>query len=338
MSTKTILIITDNTQDQINGVVTTFRNIEAPASRDGYNIVYLDPGQFRHFNCLGYPEVKISWPWRIGKKIQALRPDHIHIATEGPLGLAARCWLDRHDWLYNTSYHTKFPEFLKKIYHVPEAVTYWYVRWFHKHSGKVLTTTRTMVEDLRQHGFRGDLIPWTRGVDRTVFRSDLRAETVAGRPILVNVGRVSREKGLDDFCELEYPGATKIIVGDGPYRRDLERRYPDVIFAGVKVGRELAEYYANADVFVFPSVNDTFGVVIIEALACGTPVAAYPVPGPQDIIEQGITGHMSNDLRTSVDVCLGLDRARVESQSLCWTWDNCWQIFRENLLPIHSNK
>ena len=330
----TILVVTDNLRDQVNGVVTTFKNIETHASRDGFDIVYLDPGQFPNCPAPGYAEVRLSWPRHIGKKIQAIAPQHIHIATEGPLGLAARLWCDRNKIKYNTSYHTKFPEFLKKIYRIPESLTWAYLRWFHKHSGRVLTTTQTMVDDLRAHGFTGDIQAWTRGVDRAVFDPNMRREILFGRPILLSVGRVSKEKGLDDFCSIDYPGATKIVVGDGPYRAELERRYPDVEFVGTKKGQDLAMYFANADCFVFTSRTDTFGVVIIESLAVGTPVAAYPVAGPKDILEQGITGHMSEDLKASIDVCLGLPRDRVVQSSQKWTWQQCWQIFRDNLIKI----
>ena len=329
---KKILIITDNLRDQVNGVVTTFKNIESLASSDGHDIVYIDPRQFHYCDCPGYPDVKLSWPWGIGKKIEKVDADYIHIATEGPLGLAARCYLDLKGQRYNTSYHTKFPEFLKELYNIPTSITYWYVRWFHKHSGKVLTTTQTMVDDLRSHGFDGDVIPWTRGVNRDTFQSSLRKEKLTGRPILLSVGRISKEKGLDDFCNLDYPGATKVVVGNGPYKEELEARYPEVCFAGAKFGKELAEYYASADVFVFTSRTDTFGIVIIESLACGTPVAAYPVPGPIDILDTGITGHMSDDLKDSIDLCLTYDRERVEHSSQKWTWDNCWEIFKNNLV------
>jgi len=327
-----ILIITDNLRDQVNGVVTTFKNIESLASSDGYDIVYIDPGQFHYCDCPGYPDVKLSWPWGIGKKVEKVGADYIHIATEGPLGFAARCYLDRKGQRYNTSYHTKFPEFLKELYNIPTSITYWYVRWFHKHSGKVLTTTQTMVDDLRSHGFDGDVIPWTRGVNRDIFQSSLRKEKLTGRPILLSVGRVSKEKGLDDFCNLDYPGATKVVVGNGPYKEELEARYPEVCFAGAKFGKELAEYYASADVFVFTSRTDTFGIVIIESLTCGTPVAAYPVPGPIDILDIGITGHMSDNLKDSIDLCLTYSRERVEHASQKWTWDNCWKIFKNNLV------
>ena len=334
---KKILIITDNLKEQINGVVTTFKNIEGYANVDGYDIVYLDPGQFYYIDCPGYNEVKLSWPWRIGKKIKKINPDYIHIATEGPLGFAARCWLDTCGWKYNTSYHTKFPDFLKKIYGFPKFITYAYLRWFHKHSGRVLTTTQTMVDDLKTHGFKGDILPWSRGVDYSIFRSDLRSGTVYNPPILLYVGRVSKEKNLDAFCEMEVKG-TKLIIGDGPYRKELEIKYPNVKFLGSKKGKELAYQYANADVFVFPSKTDTFGIVIIESLACGTPVAAYPVQGPNDIIKNGLTGQLSWNLEKAVEDCLYLNRRVVAKESQDWTWLKCWNIFRDNLIPKKSNK
>jgi len=330
---KKILIVTDNLLDQINGVVTTFRNLEFYANDDGYTIDYLCPDAFSHINCPGYAEIKLALPWKVGSKIKQLDPDYIHIATEGPIGLAANLWCWKNNWRFNTSYHTKFPEFLNEIYSVPLDWTYAYLRWFHNHSGRVLTNTKTMVNELRSHGFTGDIIPWTRGVDRKLFRSTLRTKTTDA-PILLSVGRVSREKGLDEFCKLDYPNATKIIVGDGPYRAELERKYPKVEFTGVKTGRELVEYYANADVFVFTSRVDTFGMVIIEAMSVGTPVAAYPVAGPLDIIFPGVTGHMSEDLNHSIDVCMQLKRDRVERASLKWSWEECWKIFRNNLIEL----
>ena len=328
---KTILVVTDNVPDQINGVVTTFNALEDQASLAGHRIVYIDPGQFPHFDCPGYPEVKICWPHGISKKIKTIQPDYIHIATEGPVGLFARWWCERNNIPYNTSYHTDFAKFLKKMYGVPESWTWWYLRWFHKNSHRVLVTTESIRQDLLNRGF-ANLRVWTRGVDRTIFNSTYRGETVAGRPILLSVGRVSVEKGLDDFCELDIPEATKIVVGDGPYRRDLERRYPSIHFVGAKTGTQLARYYAQADVFVFPSCADTFGVVNIEALACGTPVAAYPVPGPKDIIEPGLTGFLNDNLQLAVEQCLTLARADVETASLKWTWAECWRIFKENLI------
>ena len=327
MRKKTILIITDNLPDQINGVVTTYKNIEACAVLDGYRVVYLDPRKFISIGAPGYAEIKLAFPWRIGKKIREVDADYIHIATEGPIGLAARFYLDFKRISYNTSYHTKLPEGLKKIAGVPESWTWWYVRWFHKHSGVVLTTTPSMVRELESHGFT-KVIPWTRGVDRKVFNSH-REESY--HTILLCVSRISKEKNLEAFCELDYPGATKIMVGDGPYRKELESRYPDVLFPGYKTGYELSEYYSQADVFVFPSRWETFGIVMIEAMACGTPVAAYPCSGPLDVINQGVTGSMNEDLKIAISECLELNREVVLQKSRIWSWEECWKIFKENL-------
>ena len=333
MSAKTILIITDNLPDQINGVVTTYKNIEACAVLDGYRVVYITPGDFSYISCTRYNEVKIAYPRAMGKKIEEINPDHIHIATEGPIGLSARKYLSKRGYRYNTAYHTKFPEGLKKLFGIPEALTWPLIRWFHKHSGKVLTTTDTMVQDLKDHGFDGELVSWTRGVDRITFNSASRTQSRTG-PVLLCVSRISQEKNLDDFCSLDYPGATKIMVGDGPYREELERRYPDVHFVGFKTGERLATYYANADVFVFPSQWETFGIVMIEAMACGTPVAAYPVTGPLDVIDEGITGCVNLLLKQAVTDCLFLPRRQVWDGSQRWSWDRAWEIFRDNLVPV----
>jgi glycosyltransferase involved in cell wall biosynthesis len=328
--TKKILIVTDNLPDQINGVVTTYKNIEACALLDDYSVVYITPGDFRYFDCPGYNEVKIAYPRQMGQKIEAINPDHIHIATEGPIGLCARKYLSKHNLRYNTAYHTKFPEGLRALFGIPEALTWPLVRWFHKHSGKVLTTTDTMVKELQAHGFDGDVIPWTRGVDRDVFYPKPRGPNQ--NPMLVCVSRVSKEKNLEDFFCLDYPGARKIMVGDGPMREQYQQQYPDVEFVGFKTGKDLADYYRMADVFVFPSRWETFGIVMIEAMACGTPVAAYPVQGPLDVIDQGTTGYMEHDLRVAVDQCLGMDRNLVAQGSQRWTWERAWEIFRDNLV------
>jgi glycosyltransferase involved in cell wall biosynthesis len=331
--TKTILIITDNLPEQINGVVTTYKNIQARAILDGYNVVLLTPMEFVHVSCPGYSEVKISFPWQIGKKIRKVAPDYIHIATEGPLGLYARFYLDKHHRKYNTAYHTKFPEGLKKVLGIPESVTWKYVRWFHKHSGRVLTTTDSMVQELKANGFWGDIKSWTRGVDRNTFNISYR-NSKSNEVVLLCVCRLSPEKNLDAFCGLDYPNTRKILIGDGPDRARLEKLYPDVEFVGFKTGKELAQYYANADVFVFPSKWETFGIVMIEAMACGTPVAAYPVQGPLDVVDQGITGFVNEDLASAVSSCLQLDRDRVLKGSQRWSWDNAWKIFRDSLTPL----
>jgi len=328
--TKKILIITDNLPDQINGVVTTYKNIEAMAILDGYTVDYINPSRFRYIDCPGYNEVKLTFPWRMGKEIKKINPDYIHIATEGPLGLWARAYLSKHNIRHNTAYHTKFPEGLAKLFGIPESLTWRYVRWFHKHSGKVLTTTDTMKRDLLAHKFDDNIISWTRGVDREIFNPTHRVKTTS-RYILC-VSRVSKEKNLEDFFELNYPGYLKIMVGDGPMLETYKKKYPDVHFTGFKTGVDLAEYYANAEVFVFPSKWETFGIVMIESMACGTPVAAFPCDGPKDVIEQGVTGFMNESLGDAINSCLQLNRKSIYKGSSKWSWDNAWQTFRDNLI------
>lgn len=328
--TKTILIITDNLPEQINGVVTTYTNIEACAVLDGYRVVYITPRDFCYFDCPGYNEVKIALPWAMGKKIEEVGADYIHIATEGPVGLCARKYLSKHNYCYNTAYHTKFPEGLRVLFGIPEALTWPLVRWFHKHSGKVLTTTETMVKELQAHGFDGNVIPWTRGIDRSIFYPSVNRYT--DRLTLVCVSRVSKEKTLEDFFQLDYPGAHKIMVGNGPMLEQYKAQYPSVEFVGAKRGKELGDYYRMADVFVFPSRWETFGLVMIEAMACGTPVAGYPVQGPLDVVDEGVTGCMNDNLKQAVKDALMLDRTRVWEGSARWSWKQAWAIFRNNLV------
>ena len=331
--TKRILIITDNIPSQINGVVTTYANIEPYAIRDGYTVDYIHPGQYRHVDCPNYNEVKLAYPKNFGKTIQEIDPDYIHVATEGPMGLFARRYFTVHGYRYNTAYHTKFPEAIKKILGIPQSITWRFVRWFHANSNKVLTTTESMVQTLKQNGFGDNVVAWTRGVDRDVFKPEPQ-QTQCTKPLLVCVSRVSAEKNLQAFFELDYPGATKIMVGDGPKLAEYKKLYPDVIFTGAKRGAALAHYYQQADVFVFPSRWDTFGLVMIEAMACGTPVAAYPVQGPLDVVEYGVTGFLDIDLKSAVDKCLTLDRNTVYTGSLRWSWQLAWEIFRENLIDL----
>jgi glycosyltransferase involved in cell wall biosynthesis len=336
----TITIITDNAPDQIHGVVTTYRNIRHEAEREGYQVQEINPSQFVSMAAPGYPEVRLSWPWKIGDRIAETAPDYVHIATEGTLGLAARLWMDRQGWRYNTSYHTRFPEFMSTIYGVPSAWTYAYLRWFHKHSGRVLTTTDTMVADLRQHGFGGEILPWTRGVDRDNLEPSQtwsHQHAYNHRARVLCVSRVSAEKNLDALAELT-PEFDVHLVGDGPYLADLRQRVPGITYHGYLTGTALADQYAQADVFVFPSRADTFGIVMIEAMSLGTPVAAYPVPGPQDVITPGITGVLDFELGRAVRQCLALDRDQIRQDSQRWTWQACWQIFKQNLIPARASQ
>lgn len=327
---KRILIITDNLPEQINGVVTTYKNIEPYAIRDGYTIDYIHPGRYRYIDLPFYNEVKLAIPKDMGQEIQKIRPDYIHIATEGPMGVFARRHLAMAGLRYNTAYHTKFPEAIKKIIHIPEFITWPLIRWFHKRSHRVLTTTESMVQSLKDHGFGNNVIPWTRGVDREIFWP-FQHRWEKEKPILVNVGRVSEEKNLEEFYKLDID-AKKIQVGDGPMLKTYKKRYPDVEFVGAKTGRQLAHYYQHSDVFVFPSKWDTFGIVMIEAMACGTPVAAYPVQGPVDVIDPGVTGSMNDDLKIAVEQALELSREDVYLMSAKWSWEHAWEIFRDNLV------
>ena len=331
---RKILIVTDNLPEQINGVVTTYKNIEPFAARDGYTIDYIHPGRYRHIDCPKYNEVKLAYPKGLWKEIDALSPDHIHIATEGPMGVYARRYLTVRGYRYNTAYHTKFPEGMKKIMGIPEFVTWPLIRWFHANSNAVLTTTKSMVEELQSHSFGDNVKPWTRGVDRELFKPAKRTVHCT-KPLMINVGRVSAEKNLEAFYELDIPG-TKMQVGGGPKLEYYKAKYPDVHFVGPMTGQSLADYYQQADVFVFPSRWDTFGLVQIEAMACGTPVAAYPVQGPLDVIDQDETGYMHKDLKFAVQKALDLDREQVYTKSLKWTWERAWEIFRDNLVEVNG--
>jgi glycosyltransferase involved in cell wall biosynthesis len=332
-----ITLVTDTWEPSINGVVTTLTNTVRILRDWGHEVQVIEPSQFRTVGAPGYPEVRMSLDiWRVGKMIESFDPDAIHIATEGPLGFAARwyCKVDKRSIPHNTSYHTKFPEYLKQHYGLPTDLGYWGIKQFHKFSTRVLVTNRTMEEDLKSRGF-DNLAVWNRGVDKSLFDLGLRQDTDFKHPILLCVSRASIEKGLDDFCQLETTG-TKIFVGDGPYLETLKHRYPDVLFVGFKKGRELAWYYANADVFVFPSKSDTFGVVMVEALSCGTPIAAYPVTGPTDIVLQGVNGRMDWDLNKAVTDALLCDRQAVFETSKAYDWEACTKTFLENLQIIRN--
>lgn len=326
---KKILIVTDNLQDQINGVVTTYKNLAIQLLGLGYTVDYLDPSRFGYINCPGYKEVKLALPRHIAQEIEASSASYYHIATEGPVGLFARNYFTKRGIRYNTSYHTRFPEGINKLLGVPEWLTWRYIRWFHKHSGRCLTTTKTIKLELEQQGLN-NVVAWTRGVDRSLFYP--KPQKPRQQKTLLCVSRVSREKNLEAFCRLDIPNTTKVLVGDGPHLQTLKSQYPHVVYPGYKTGEELADYYQSADAFVFPSRWDTFGLVMLEAMACGTPVAAYPVPGPLDVVEEGVTGCLDRDLGVAVFSALKLSREGVYSGSLQWSWQNCAQIFVDNLV------
>lgn len=333
-----ILLITDAWHPQVNGVVTTLSNLVAQAKKNGDTVHVYHPRRCTiRFSLWFYPEIEIGIPnpFHIRKLLKKQKWDHIHIATpEGSLGIAFARTCRRLGIPFSTSCHTKFPEFVNAKWSFVSIDLGWeWMRYLYKGTSTILTTTDSMVRELRDRGFTQDIRSWTRGVDRSIFYPEKRDPNAVTNVTLLCVSRVSHEKGLDDFCSIDIPNAKKILVGDGPYLEELKKKYPDVLFVGKKTGKELGDYYRRATVFVFPSKTDTFGVVNIEALACGTPVAAYPVTGPVDIIENLVNGCLSEDLEDAVQKCVELDRDIVESSASRWTWESCYEQFTSILIP-----
>lgn len=329
-----IALITDAWVPQVNGVVTTLNSVVDILKKQGHDILVINPNMFFNMPCPSYPEIRLSKnPWRIKKFMKDFDPDAIHIATEGPLGLFGRWWCLRNKKSFTTSYHTKFPEYIKVRYMVPLWLTYWWLRRFHNKSNGVLITTESMKRELEYHGFK-NLTVWTRGVDQKLFNPNKRKTISRQQTNYLYVGRISIEKNITAFLDLKIAGK-KIVVGDGPQLKKLKEKYKDVEFIGVKLGKELSEYYANADVFVFPSKSDTFGVVLIEALASGTPVAAYPVTGPIDVIKSGRNGFLDENLGLAVSNCIHLANRTLCRESVKdYTWENCAQIFLDHLVLV----
>lgn len=331
-----ILLVTDAWHPQVNGVVTTLHHLVKQARQHGHYIRVIHPALFKiGFPMPGYSEIRLAFPmpWSVRRHLKKKIWDHIHIATpEGPVGQSFSRTCRRLGISFSTSCHTKFPDLVTARYpFVSKKLGWKFMHHVYKDCTQILTTTPATKQDLVDQGFKQRIDTWTRGVDRDIFKPIERDS----RDIktLLCVSRVSHEKGLDDFCSMHLASTRKVVVGDGPYLKTLKKRYPEVSFVGKKLGTELAEYYQQADVFVFPSKADTFGVVNIEAMACGTPVAAYPVTGPIDIIQNGVNGYMDQDLATAVKKCYELDRIKVYESSLIYTWENCYQQFFDILLP-----
>ena len=330
-----LLLVTDAWEPQTNGVVTTLKQVVARLARLGIESTVIHPGLFRTLPIPSYPEIRIAIdPWRVGSMITTERPDAIHIATEGPLGLAARRHVVRRGVAFSTSLHTKFPEYVAARTRLPVSIGYAFLRWFHRPSTATLVTTNSHRAELQSHGMRR-LVVWGRGVDTDQFAP--RRRRPRGRARLLYVGRIAVEKNLEAFLDLECD-AEKVVVGDGPARTDLEARYPNVEWAGYRYGTELADYYASADVFVFPSRTDTFGLVMLEAMACGTPVAAFPVTGPIDVVVDGVNGALDGDLGRAVRRALTVDRAQCRRFALAHGWDAVTRRLAENLRLIDWNR
>ncbi len=328
-----ILLVTDAWHPQVNGVVRTLEEVTRRLAAAGHEVKLVAPSQFFSLPMPSYPEIRLAFAGSrtLGRIIDGFRPDQIHIATEGPLGFAARSACIRRQIAFTTSYHTRFPEYLRARMPVPLSWSYAWMRRFHNAGNGCLVATRSIANELRSHGF-STVIPWTRGVDHALFRprpDDRLAEEMGwARPVFMNVGRLSVEKNMPAFLDLDLPG-TKVVVGDGPLRAQFEERYRDVVFTGSLTGETLARHYAAADVFVFPSLTDTFGNVLLEALASGVPVAAFPVPGPLDVIGGSDAGVLDADLRKAALAALDIPRERALVHSRRFDWDECVRMFVE---------
>ena len=325
-----IVIVSDAWHPQINGVVRTLVAVQRELQAQGHTVRVIGPDGFRTAPLPTYPEIRLALnPWRVRGAIESFGPDAVHIATEGPLGWAARRWCGRSAHPFTTSFHTRFPEYLSARTGLPEALGYAGLRRFHRRAETVMAATPRLVAELERRGF-GRVRLWGRGVDTSLFRQRPRDRT-RNVPLWLTVGRVAVEKNLEAFLSLKLPGR-KMVVGDGPARESLQRRFPDVAFPGACTGDELARTYAQADVFVFPSRTDTFGNVMLEALACGVPVAAYPVPGPLDVVgDAPDVAVLDSDLGRAAQAALKLDRAACRRFAEGQGWDASARQFLANL-------
>ena len=301
-----ILVATDAWHPQVNGVVRTLGHVSREARAFGCELEFLSPDQFRTLPMPSYPEIRLALATssQVARRLEQSRPDAIHVATEGPLGHAMRRVCLRNDLPFTTSFHTRFPDYLAERLPMPERwtseVTWAWLRRFHARGAATLAATPTLTSELTMRGFNNVKL-WPRGVDAEHFRPRAQTSLNFPRPIFLTVGRLAVEKNLEAFLKLDLPG-TKVVVGDGPARNGLARKFPGVVFLGSRQGEALAEIYAAADVFVFPSRTDTFGLVLLEALASGVPVAAFPAAAPRDVIGNAPVGMLDEDLRLA---CLG---------------------------------
>ncbi|MCP9221806.1 glycosyltransferase family 1 protein [Erythrobacter sp. LQ02-29] len=330
---STIAIVTDAWFPQVNGVVRTLSTTCEMLRAGGYVVHVIAPDRFRSIPCPTYPEIRLALapPGAIRHRLAAIAPDAIHIATEGPLGVAARRYCLGVGKPFTTAFHTRFPDYLARRTGLPAGAFWPYIRWFHRPSETIMVATESIRGELREQGLT-NLHHWGRGVDTACFTPDAPPPSAfegLERPIQLYVGRVAVEKNIEAFLANGYPGS-KVVVGEGPARGDLARRFPKAHFLGPRSGRELAGCYAGADVFVFPSRTDTFGLVMIEALACGTPVAAFPVPGPLDILTDDC-GAVSDDLDRAIAAALYCDRSRCAAYGETFGWDAATAQFVEGL-------
>ncbi|MEP2742967.1 glycosyltransferase family 4 protein [Bauldia litoralis] len=332
-----LLIATDAWRPQVNGVVRTLERVSEELGRAGVAVTMLTPADFRTMPMPTYPEIRLALalPGTIARKAAAMAPDGVHIATEGPIGYAIRRWCLATARPFTTSFHTRFPEYLAARLPVPPKASYAVLRRFHNAGRGCMVATRTLETELAERGFT-NLLPWSRGVDAELFRPrpDLRT-TDRQRPVFLFVGRVAVEKNIRAFLELDLPGI-KRVVGDGPAMSELRTAFPDAEFAGTLTGEALARAYADADVFVFPSRTDTYGIVLLEALASGLPVAAFPVPGPADVIGDSGVGVLDEDLGKAAVAALSISRDDCRAFALRHSWAACARQFLDNVVTAQD--
>lgn len=329
-----IALISDAWSPQVNGVVTTLQKTCAQLRAQGHSVETLTPDLFRNWPCPSYPEIRLALGCgpKLRARLDAFQPDAIHIATEGPLGLAARSYCKRRKLRFTTSFHTRFAEYVHLRTGLPLNVGYAFLRWFHNGGVRAMAATPSLVAELKERGFHNPVL-WSRGVDTALFQPGRKDFLDEARPIMLYTGRVAVEKNIEEFLKLDLPG-TKVIVGDGPQRQEMEQKYPAVRFVGYQHGEALARHIAAADVFVFPSLTDTFGLVLLEALACGVPVAAFPVQGPRDVILDERVGCLDEDLGRAIKTALQLNGEHCRQYALRYTWQDCARLFENWLAPI----
>lgn len=330
------MIVTDAWEPQVNGVVRTLTQTRIELTRMGHQVHLLTPLEFRTVACPTYPEIRLSlFPRRrVAARIASAAPDALHIATEGPLGLAARAYALRNGMPFTTAYHTRFPEYIHARAGLPLSITYRFLRWFHGPASAVMVPTPAVKTDLEAFGFApSQVVLWSRGVDLDLFKPGPPLPNEEKPPIFLCVGRVAVEKNVEAFLKLDLPG-TKWVAGAGPLLDDLKKRFPDVRFTGVLDQPTLASLYNAADVFVFPSRTDTFGLVLLEAMACGCPVAAYPVTGPIDVLGDSDAGVMHDDLQQACLKALRIPREKAREHAEKYSWRASTETFVSYLKPI----
>ena len=329
-----IAVVTDAWSPQINGVVTTLVDLRQRLLALGHEVVVVEPSAFRCLRCPGYPEIELAWrPGNaVARMLDDAAPDAIHIATEGPLGLAARSHCRRHGLAFTTAFHSRFPEFLTAAFGIPSRWGYAAMRRFHAPSAGVMVPSSGTSEILRRHGF-ANLRAWSHGIDLALFRPTGGPGSDLPRPVFLYVGRVSPEKNLDAFLRLDLPGS-KVVCGGGPLLAHYRRLYPAVRWRGPMPRHSLVQVYGSADVFVYPSRTDTFGLVMLEAMACGTPVAAYPVAGPLDVAGDSDGGVLDADLGRAAVRALEVPRTRARVRAEHFDWDDVARRFVAHLAPI----